>query len=274
MAFARTSKLIRYNWPLYVVCLLTAACGLMMFEASWLPWAVRVLGAIAACTASWFAIASCCAFYWMFDRPGFLEGKWLSKCVETPPRTCVQISVCVEETLVPMSQVFPNARCITIDLFDREVMTEPAIARAKDATTQQAAMRARPDSIPLDDSSTEFTLVTLAAHEIRSATIRHKFFEELKRVTAREGCVVLVEHLRNLSAVLAFGPGCFHFYARAEWLAIAEQAGFRVGPEFDLNPFIHVFVLQPQHASGVTALGEDGHGYALTANFDQAVPLG
>jgi hypothetical protein len=122
-------------------------------------------------------------------------------------------------------------------------MTEPAINRAKHEALPLATKISKPDSIPLDDGSSEFTLVTLAAHEIRNATLRHKFFAELKRITASNGCVVIAEHLRNLPAALAFGPGLFHFYPRSEWTTLATASGLRIQSEFDINPFIHIFVL-------------------------------
>jgi hypothetical protein len=243
MAFTRALSLARYNWPLYAVSFLMAGFGILLFAATRLPFPIRLLTLTAACVATWYTAASFCAFYLMFDRPQFLGGKWLRRCVTSIPKTCVQISVCVEETTLPLQQVFPDSQCSHLDLFDSEVMTEPAINRAKHDALPSATKIAKPDSIPLDDGSSEFTLVTLAAHEIRNAPLRHKFFAELKRITASHGCVVIAEHLRNLPAALAFGPGLFHFYPRSEWTALATASGLRVQSEFDINPFIHIFVL-------------------------------
>jgi hypothetical protein len=236
-------SLVRYNWPLYVVCLSVLVLGMVIFAMTRLPFPVRLLALTAACVASWYAVASFFAFYLMFDRPKFLGGEWLTRCVTSPPQTCVQISVCVEETTLPLQQVFPESKYTQFDLFDSEVMTEPAINRAKHEALTSANAIAKADLIPLDAGLSEFTLVTLAAHEIRNPRLRHNFFAELRRITASNGCVVIAEHLRNLPAALAFGPGLFHFYPRSEWITLATASGLRVHSEFDINPFIHVFVL-------------------------------
>lgn len=243
MAFARALALARYNWPLYAVCLLTMVVGVLLFAARPLPLSIRILALTSAGVATWYAIASFVAFHMMFDRPQFLCGAWLTRCVEAPPKTCVQISLCVEETTLPVQHVFPESHCVNLDLFDSAVMTEPAIKRAKQSISLSTITRAKPDSIPLGDGASELTLVTLAAHEIRDAALRHKFFTELKRMTAADGCVVIAEHLRNLPAALAFGPGLFHFYPRSEWAALATASGLRIQSEFAMNPFIHIFVL-------------------------------
>jgi ubiquinone/menaquinone biosynthesis C-methylase UbiE len=151
----------------------------------------------------------------------------------------VQLSVCVEETTLPIQTVFPDSICTNLDLFDDSTMTEPAIIRAKNAAESSALVRAKPAALPLDDDSSELTVLTLAAHEIREPALRRSLFAELARITTSHGRVIVAEHLRNLPAALAFGPGLFHFYPHSEW-----AAGFRIESEFNITPFIHIFVLE------------------------------
>lgn len=87
-------------------------------------------------------------------------------------------------------------------------------------------------------------MVTLAAHEIRHPQRRESLFKEIARIVAPDGRVVVVEHLRNLSAALAFGPGLFHFYPRGEWVRLARAARLTIAEEFHITPFVHVFVLR------------------------------
>ena len=165
------------------------------------------------------------------------------KCVGHTPRTCVQVSVCAEQTVLPIQSVVPQSRSETFDLFDGSITTEPAIARARQHGLV-AATQAAPDALPVDDDSTDLVVVTLAAHEIRDPQRRESLFREISRIVAPDGRVVVVEHLRNLSAVLAFGPGLFHFYPRREWIGLADAAELSLVAEFDITPFVHVFVLE------------------------------
>jgi hypothetical protein len=53
----------------------------------------------------------------------------------------------------------------------------------------------------------------------------------LTRVAAPRGKVIVVEHLRDLAAALAFGPGISHFFPRREWLRMGSVAGLAVERE-------------------------------------------
>ncbi|WP_145179106.1 methyltransferase domain-containing protein [Gimesia aquarii] len=244
MSFDRAVSLARYNWPLYLTCFLGAAVGFTIWTIQLVPSPIRYLGFLGALVATWYAISSFVAFYVMFDRSDFLSGEWLTHCVEQSPQTCVQLSVCVEETTLPISKVFPSTDYIELDLFDKSFMTEPAIARAKQNSGDSPSIAAKPDALPLSDNTSEMTVVTLAAHEIRDASQREVLFRELSRITAPRGRLIVAEHLRNLSAAAAFGPGFFHFYPRSTWTTLAQKTELRIESEFDITPFFHVFVLR------------------------------
>ena len=244
MSFDRAFSLARYNWPLYLTCILGAALGFTIWKTQLVPPSIRYLGFLGAVVAIWYAIASFVAFHVMFDRSDFLSGEWLTRCVEQPPKTCVQLSVCVEETTLPISKVFPTTDYIELDLFDESVMSEPAIARAKQYAGDSQSIAAKPDALPLSDNTSELTVVTLAAHEVGDASQREALFRELSRITAPRGRLIIAEHLRNLPAAMAFGPGLFHFYPRATWTTLAQKTELRIESEFDITPFFHVFVLR------------------------------
>lgn len=244
MKFDRAFSLARYNWPLYVVCFVGVVMGFFLWATPIAPTPLRYVCLVGAIVALWYAMASFLAFHVMFDRPDFLSGEWLSDCVVQSPKTCVQLSVCVDETTLPISRVFPNAEYIELDLFDDSVMTEPAIARAKQEAGEAASIVAKPDALPLSDDVSELTIVTLAAHEVRDPQKRKSLFLELSRITAPNGRLIVAEHLRNIPAALAFGPGLFHFYPRTTWVTLARESQFKIESEFNITPFFHVFVLR------------------------------
>ncbi|WP_417387143.1 class I SAM-dependent methyltransferase [Gimesia sp.] len=244
MSFDRAFSLARYNWPLYLTCFLGVALGFIIWKTQLVPPPIRYLGLLAAVVATWYTIASFVAFHVMFDHSDFLSGEWLTRCVEQSPNTCVQLSVCVEETTLPISKVFASADYIELDLFDESVMTEPAIARAKQKAGDSPSIVAKPEALPLTDHTSELTVVTLAAHEVRDPSQREALFQELSRITAPGGRLIIVEHIRNLPAAAVFGPGLFHFYPRTTWTTLAQKTKLRIESEFDITPFFHVFVLR------------------------------
>jgi hypothetical protein len=247
-SFSRALTLARYNWPLYVFATLVAIVGIALCLAA-TSTTIRLLGGVAALVAVWFATASFLAFHAMFDRSSLLRGTWLPELLEKAPEKWVQISVCLEETTLPMNQLFPAAEGVLLDIFSPSVMTEPAVTRARARSQNDHAVAVTPASLGVADEWADATVIMLAAHEVRNAAMRESLFRELSRITAAGGRIVVVEHLRNFAAFLAFGPGFFHFLPRSEWIRLSTQSGMRLISESSITPFVHVFVFKPHTAA-------------------------
>ena len=125
-------------------------------------------------------------------------------------------------------------------------MTEPAVTRARQLKSDIGAIAMQPGSLPVETGWAELIVVTLAAHEVRDGAKREQFFRDLRRVVSPQGQVVVVEHLRDVIAALAFGPGIFHFYPRGEWLRLGKLVGLQVKRELPITPFIQVFAYCPE----------------------------
>lgn len=246
--FEHALALVRYNAPLYGVLLVGALlggalCGVPVFG-------VRLVGGLMIAGTLWYAAASVSAFHWMFDRSPLLAGAWIQDCTSSPVQRWIQLSVALEQTTLPLERVFPDADGQLFDLFASERMSEPAVRRARASSAMVPASPAAPEALPATDGSSDLTVVTLAAHELRRRSDRVALFRELARVTHADGSIVVVEHLRNLPALLAFGPGVLHFYPRREWLELAESSGLITVQEFSLSPFVRVFVCRRGRARG------------------------
>ncbi len=96
----------------------------------------------------------------------------------------------------------------------------------------------------VEDGSADLVLIILSAHEIRDRRERERLFHESARMLADSGRIVLVEHLRDVAAALAFGPGLFHFYPRSIWLKQVASARLAIRDELAITPFVRVFVLE------------------------------
>jgi SAM-dependent methyltransferase len=240
--FDRAVRIAGYNWPLYAAAGVGIVGGVVLACLSEVPLPVRWLGGAGAAIAGWFACASFYAFHSMFDRSELLGGEWLKEELPQAPARWVQINVGLEETTLPLGEVFPGAEGKLLDLYNPAVMTEPAVTRARQQKADVAAIVVQPESLPIEDGWAELVVVTLAAHEIRDGQKRERFFQELRRIASQEGRVVVVEHLRDLAAALAFGPGIFHFFPRGEWLRLGSRVSLEVERERRITPFVRVFV--------------------------------
>jgi SAM-dependent methyltransferase len=241
MKFTNALRIAGYSWPLYVAAAIGITVGVVVILLPASPTILRWIAAVGIVVAVWFSCASFWAFHWMFDRSELLGGQWLK--VEFPhlPRRWVQINAGLDETTLPMADVFSGAVGETLDLYDPSVMTEPAVARARQGRAD-TERRASPDSLPVEDEAADLVVVTLAAHEIRDRGKRERFFQELRRVVSPDGTIIVAEHLRDFAAALAFGPGMFHFFPHDEWLRLGKLAGLELERERRITPFVRVFI--------------------------------
>ena len=126
-------------------------------------------------------------------------------------------------------------------------MTEPSIARARRAQGDGESEPVDFRRLPVATGTIEAALLLLSAHELRTDDARVALFDEMRRVLAPGGRVVVAEHLRDGPNFLAFGPGFLHFHSRRTWTRCFTRAGFAVHKEFSITPFVRVFVLgEPQ----------------------------
>lgn len=247
--FTRARRIASYSWPLYAAAGVGIVGGLVLVGLPDVPPLIRWLGGAAALVAGWFACASFWAFHSMFDRSELLGGQWLTKELPRLPQRWVQINVGLEETTLPMVDLFPGADGKMLDLYNPAVMTEPAVTRARQQRADAATIAVQPESLPVADGWADAIVVMLAAHEIRDRQKREQFFRELRRGVSPEGKVIVVEHLRDLAAALAFGPGIFHFFPRGEWLDLGKLVGLEVEREIRITPFVRVFVYSRRGAA-------------------------
>jgi len=245
VTYTNARRIAAYSWPLYATAAIGVVAGTVVALMPACAMALRAVAVVGVAAALWYSCASFFAFHAMFDRSALLSGSWLADEVAAPPRRWVEINAGLEETTVPLHEVFRETSGIMLDIYDAASMTEPAITRARRHTDRTSSLAAAPDALPVEPGWGDLVLVMLAAHEIRDSAMRERFFRELRRIVAPDGSVVLVEHLRDTAAAIAFGPGMFHFLPRQEWLRLGSLAGFALQRERAITPFVRVLVFRP-----------------------------
>lgn len=242
--FTHARRIAGFNLPLYVA----AACGIVVAVGviAWpgTPPALRWAAGAGIAVAAWFSALSFWAFHAMFDRSELLKGLWVRDEAAASPRRWVLIHAGLDQTTIPLKEIFPGAAGKEFDIYDPASMTEPAITRARLEKIDAATVTARPDALPVEDRGADLVVVMLAAHEIRDGAARERFFGELSRIVSPDGRVVLVEHLRNLAAAIAFGPGMVHFYPRGMWLRLATAHRLELQRERSMTPWVRVLTFR------------------------------
>jgi SAM-dependent methyltransferase len=243
--FAGVVKIIRFNMRFYVVsgALLAGVC--FLFALKNLPtWLELIVLCVAAVVAFW-TVSSLFVSWYIYDHAGVTRWQWLPRKIAASPHRWANIHAGLDESTSALRQLFPGSEGSVVDIYDAAEMTEPSIARARRIhPTSEPFGQGKYDDLPLLEKGYDAVFLLFAAHEIRASEHRTRLFRETARALREDGCVVLVEHLRDWKNFLAFGPGFFHFHSRRNWLRSIRDAGLVIELERPVTPFVECFVLR------------------------------
>ncbi|MEA2735411.1 MAG: hypothetical protein QOE14_1862, partial [Humisphaera sp.] len=239
--FQGVMQIARFNWPSYVIGIIATIIALSLP----LSGAMRAIATAGAAVALFWLIASLVVSHVVYDRSPLRRWMWIESALGFAPKNWVNLHAGLDESTPALRRLFPASAGRVLDFFNSGEMTERSILRAR----RIAHNEIRPETVefrhlPLADGSVDAAMLLLSAHELRARESRVVFLTELRRALAPGGEIILAEHLRDAANFLAFGPGFFHFLSRREWRANAAAAGLVVEREFQITPFIAVFILR------------------------------
>ncbi len=239
-------NIARFNWPAYTAAVGTVVVGGTVAASRRVPFALRVLGGLAAMGSLWQAGVSLAASHWVYDRSGLYSLDWLNGLWPENPDCIVNVHAGFDETTDRLRTLYPAAEVRVLDFFDPARNSEPSIRRARKANPPRPGTRSVGcEGWPIQDSEADAVLVFLAAHEMRAPEDRRRLFAELRRICSPGGRIVLVEHLRDAANFVAFGPGFVHFMPRHVW--VNETEGWlRLLSERAFTPLLRVFCFEPK----------------------------
>ncbi|GAA5180322.1 hypothetical protein GCM10023322_12360 [Rugosimonospora acidiphila] len=228
-----------FNWPGYAAM----AAAIVVAAAVPVPVPARYpLRAGAALAGAWIALgllATWCAY----DRTPLYRWRWMTELLPAPPTRYAVVSTGLDEVSATLRELFPAGQPVLLDLYDRRLTAGGSIRRARTLVAPPAgAQPARPDRLPVPDGTFDAVFLVFAAHELREAGQRRALFAEIARILRRGGRLTLVEHCRDAANVIAYGPGAWHFYPRAEWLRLARGAGLTPVTQRTMTPLVHALV--------------------------------
>lgn len=247
--FQGVGNIIRFNWHFYAIALLIV--GGLVWVNKFLPSSFYVFVYIFIALALLSLSTSLIVSWYVYDWSGLYNLKWLDRLCIQPGMQLTNIHAGFDETSVLIAQKFPDTSLTVLDFYDPSKHTEVSIKRARTKYPAYPGTISIATSDPTEHiRESDFILLILSAHEIRSGEERIHFFRQLRQKLKQGGKIVVVEHLRDLPNFLAYTIGFFHFHSRKEWIKTFDAAGLMVEKEQKLTRFISLFILQP---NGVTS---------------------
>lgn len=239
---------IRFNWHLHALALSLVAAALV--AAGFLDGSLRVVLLLAAAGLFLPLLLSLAATWVAYDAGGLYRLSWLRPFLAGAERGG-NFHAGFDETTRLLRDVFPAVSWRVFDFYDPVAHPEISIRRARRAYPPAAdAASIKTAAVPLPPGSLDVAVLFLSAHEIRNFAERARFFRELRRVLVSGGKVIVTEHLRDLTNILAYSVGAWHFHPRGTWLATFDAAGLRIVREFKNSPLITTFVLEADENAG------------------------
>jgi SAM-dependent methyltransferase len=237
-------NIVRFNWPFFVAAELAIVAGVVAATA--LSPSPLALGIALLSVMAMFAIAaSLLVSHVIYDRSDLYRMLWLPRAVRgLNARDAVYCQTGFDDASLLLQQAMGDVAWTRLDHHDPVRTPEASIRRARRVCPPvEGTKRAPFDAWPMASASTDVVFGMLAIHELRRVSERAAWFAEARRVLRPGGRVVIVEHVRDLANLLAFGPGVLHFHSPAQWEASWQHSGLRLHETFRVTPWVRVFVL-------------------------------
>ena len=197
--------------------------------------------------ALWWVFGSLIVSHWIYDRSDLYRFDWLRQKVwdNDPPPDATIVHAGYDEVSALLDETFPEMEWTTLDFHDPVIMPEPSIVIAREKYPPPGNQKAI-TYLDWGDHKTSLVLFPLTAHELRLPEQRRELLRQAGKACHK---IVLVEHLRDLPNLVAFGPGFFHFHSPKSWENDIGKSGLQIEKTFRISPFIRCYILSPGNDS-------------------------
>jgi SAM-dependent methyltransferase len=165
-----------------------------------------------------------------------------------PQDTFVHPNLGRRDTAVRLARHLTSGRIIVVDLYHPQLTPSRSLARRR----SQNSKAPRPDPrlrwrdgrlelLPVPDSSVKVVIMCQMAVEFWQHGDRLCLLQEIYRVLAPGGRLLMSERVRSRTNSLVMGPAAVQLPAAAYWRELLETAGFTLVKERDLHDLVRCF---------------------------------
>lgn len=238
-------NIVRFNWPTFALTLLLVL-ALLAGSVVITSFALKALLVVAALSLAAGTFVSLAVSHTIYDLSDLYRFEWLARaCGERAPRSAIFCQTGFDESSALLRTHTPDTSWTLLDHYEPVRMTEASIQRArKRCPPADGTLDAPHDAWPTVSNEADVVIGMLAVHELRMCDERAAWFAEAARSIRPGGRIIVVEHVRDVANVLAFGPGAWHFHSVRAWIRSWERARLRLREQLRITPWVRVFVLE------------------------------
>ena len=243
--FEGVAKILRFNIRFYIASTLGLVGVVLMLVLLRLPFWFRAVVMMGAALMVFWMLSSLLVSWYIYDHAEVMKWEWMRPDLRSVPSRWANIHAGLDESTASLRRLLPDTDGIVIDIYDPHTMTEPSIARARRMYPASEPFEVgSAKALPLPDADRDAIFLLFAVHELRGPRDRTQLLREAHRALKKDGQILLVEHLRDLPNLVAFGPGFLHFHTNRSWLRSIREAGFEVVARRGVTPFVSCFTLR------------------------------
>jgi hypothetical protein len=241
--FQGTWNIIRFNWHFYALAIVLAVLVPLITDN--LNATIRLASLFLVVLIYLATLVSLGISCYIYDFSDLYKLTWLDKLRFNDGDKMININAGFDETSELLRKKFPDSSLSVFDFYNPEKHTEVSIKRARKAYPPfPGTQRTSTNHLLSASDSADKIFIIFSAHEIRERKERILFFQELKRVMAYHGQIILTEHLRDTANFLAYNVGFMHFHSKKEWLKTFQNTGLHVVDKIKITQLVTTFILE------------------------------
>ncbi len=237
--YGETLEHIQTHWPAYLIgfgggIILLLIAILVSFNQGWFGFVNLAFALLLVLV--YFLIASLWAVHRIYDGDDLID-ELINVGELKPGQNMIYVDLGLKTTAINLSRRLTTGRVIVIDVYNPQLAPARWLSRAAQRTKHPDEdpriewKGGSIDLLPLPDQSVSTVILVMSASEFWQEGDRLELIEEIFRIVAPEGFLLMVERVRTLTNLLVLGPAAFRMPTTAYWCGLLARVGFNITSE-------------------------------------------
>jgi hypothetical protein len=241
-------RVIAFNWPKYVVAVLTLI-GLASFSIR-SDGAVHLIALAGLLALIYGVLASLVATWWAYDHEAAnlyetIAHHHRQHCLPNSPdsvnRKWILVHAGLDESQGRLNDLIGEPLNV-FDVGPTQQMTRSLRrAHAVIPRTGQIIKPTTNYATDLPTGSVDTAVVLFGIHEVRNNQHASLLLGELSRVVRPAGSILIVEHLRDVQNITVYGPAVLHFGSARHWKRVIANSSLHIRSAERIAGLINIF---------------------------------
>ncbi len=246
--FRGTLRAVYAQWPSYALIYGGMVLALIVMgisaEQGWIGFIP--LSSAVFIVLTYFLFTSLWSVYQQFDQDGLVPHHILFDMGQIKATdSVVFIDLGVRDQAIDMARRLTTGKVIVIDLYSTQWTPSRALVRYRSRLPSPPSdprlvwQNGRLNLLPLPDKSVTAVILSQTLSQISQDGDKLLLLQEIYRVLAENGHLLLAERTRTQTNWLLLGPAALTLRPAEQWHDLLRQAGFRIRAHKDLQSIIH-----------------------------------